>query len=844
MGKSTFVARVRSRCRLSASAKIIIMALITGAGTTAASPAWAVQTEEQVGDGASEQVSTAQSGSDLGAIIVTARRVEENAQRVPVTITAYSGDQLQSKAIADVTTFTRAIPGVNACCAVFNTALNTFVRGINNGAPTYFADVPVSAEGFDNLFDISSAQVLKGPQGTLFGQASNAGAFVYQPRKPGEQLGGYVSVVAGDYGRRTVEGAVDIPLLDDHLLFRIAGISAHRKGYVRDIANNVDIGNEDYWIVRPSVTIKFSDRLENYTLYQHSRAQTNGFSGLITVLDDFNFNPAQSSQNGLMVFLNGGTQAAYDALRIKALLQQRALGRYKINGLSVGCQNPAGPVNVALPITNIPYPEVACPNDYFTQDRLINTTTFELSDAVTIKNIFGYSTAKSYQGPADIDGTQLVILDYRSARQTKAVPQPKRLSDELQMQGKFGIFDLTAGFFYYRQKQNTGIVFSDFDLIALGATKTQSHNESKAVYAQTTVHLDTILPGLSFTGGLRYTKDKLQQTAYSYDPNTLTLLATTGGPGTEAGDAKFDNLSYTAGIQYQVTPQTMLFLTNSRGYSAGGFQPVVGAETYAPSVLTNFEGGIKSMFDIGSVKVRANLTGFYGKFDDVQVNVFGPVTNSANGQTTFASVIRNAAKAKVRGFEGELDFIPVEGMQLGGFVGYLNNKYTRFPSFDSDGDPVDLSSTPFLFAPKWKIGLHGNYTLPLPETVGHLRLNVDFTHRSIMVNTSVPRVPTDPTNPMTGLVCSRVHSVANGYPAEVADGKKTYVDCDPPASNLDLGLTWSEFMGKEGLTLNFMVTNVTKNISTDSGANLRAQGMVSPTPAVPRMWTLRATYDF
>jgi iron complex outermembrane receptor protein len=116
-------------------------------------------------------------GLQLEEIIVNARRVDENVQRVPIAVAAFSPEKLQQQDVKDIFTLTKNIGGLNICCSPGNTSY-IFLRGIGNGTPAYFADVPVPTGGYANFFDISSAQVLKGPQGTLFGQASNAGALV------------------------------------------------------------------------------------------------------------------------------------------------------------------------------------------------------------------------------------------------------------------------------------------------------------------------------------------------------------------------------------------------------------------------------------------------------------------------------------------------------------------------------------------------------------------------------------------------------------------------------------------------------------------------------------------
>lgn len=779
-------------------------------------------------------------GSSFEEITVTARRVEESAQRVPLAITALSGSDLKKQSITEVSQFTKTIPGVSLCCSAFFNSGNIFVRGMATGAPTYFADVPVQAGGYGNFFDVASAEVLKGPQGTLFGQASNAGAFVFRPVRPTDKFEGYLSLVGGSYDRRNVEGALNIPLFEDRVLLRLSAISASRRGYVHDLSNDQNYGNEDYWIVRPSLTLKISDNLENYTMYQHSSAKTNGFSDSVFVLDDFNFNANQVSQNGLLVALNGGTQAAYEALRVQALLEQRARGPYVVNGLSVGCQGIAPQSLGPNQVTSLRYSNQFCGNDSFVEDRVVNQTTLRIGENWTIKNIFGYSYSRQRQGEADYDGSPLILVQVRNPYQVDPVPGPKQYSNEFQVLGTVGPVDVTAGAFYVKAKTDTGIVLGGFDIFP-NASRTLSSRESKAIYGQANIHLDSLVEGLSASVGLRYTKDRNSQSGYNYDYATLQQA----GDPLVLPNQSYHNVSYTLGLQYQVTPQTMLFVTNSRGYNAGGYNNAAGLETYLPSELNNVEAGIKSTFDVGGMHFRVNASGYYGWLSDAQVFAYVLVTNPITHEQTTVGTTRNAASALIRGLEGEFSVIPFSGFELSGNVAYQANKYTKYSSIDPvTQKPLDLSDTKFLFSPKWKVSLHASYRLPLSSSIGSISLLGDMSFRTKMVNSTVPLRPTDPTNPMTGLVCTRQATVANGYPQALADGRTMYVDCNQGFTNVDLGVQWSQVMGNEHLGLALQVTNVTKNVLSDSRANLRDFGYVAPAPALPRMWTIRGTYTF
>ncbi len=258
---------------------------------------------------------------------MNARRVSESLERVPLAITAFTPTDLARQDLRSLEQLTTALPGIEACCGT--TSQLIYVRGILNGAPAYFAEAPVPINGYDTYFDVTNITVLKGPQGTLFGQASNGGAFLFEPTKPGDHFGGWFEASGGTYSRREISGAIDLPFFDGRVKTRIAAESFYRDGYIKDLSNGLKYGDQNYYILRPSMTIAITDTLENYTLYQYSHSQDNG-NPYAEVPYDYNFQPtAQLPILGTQATVNGGNRASFDALRAALLAQQAALGHYQ-----------------------------------------------------------------------------------------------------------------------------------------------------------------------------------------------------------------------------------------------------------------------------------------------------------------------------------------------------------------------------------------------------------------------------------------------------------------------------------------------------------------------------------
>jgi iron complex outermembrane receptor protein len=776
--------------------------------------------------------------------------------------------------VKDIFTLTKNIGGVNICCSPGNTSF-IFVRGITNGTPTYFNDVPTDSGGFANFFDVSSVQILKGPQGTLFGQASNAGAMVYQPKRPGEVFGGFVNVTAGNYGRRSIEGAVDVPVVEDKVLFRVAAQSYYRDGYVEDVRTQRFLGDQNYYIIRPSLVLRPTEDIENYTVFQLTKQKG---MPVPFVLSDIN----QTDKLGLS--LNGGalandirntqrlgnlgatgTAAQWNNLRDQLLARQIALGPYKVDGYSTGC---AGDIDTGLgvtpgvgafgegrgAITNLDYARGACQYSWSRNIFFSNTTTWNFADNLSLKNIFGYRNSHSFSQPGDTDGTSLVFNDGGSSRNRTVNKGTPVWSDELQLQGTklFDFLDFTVGTFHLGQQNNPVLTHT----YSLGLSNTASINKnslkSRGVYGQSNIdigHFSEALTGLSFTAGYRHTWDTVKQTVYAVNATTLAQTAVIPNQG------KFSAGVYTFQLQYQWTPDIMFYFNNSKGYSGGGLQDVLGKQNFSPDVLTNYEGGIKGTFDIGGVLIRTATSYYYGDYENIKVSVT-QLANRASAPTAPPSLIvvtENAAEGYITGLDSDLTVVPTDWLEIGGNVAYTKTKYTTWNNNVNIGTtaapillPVSYASTPFSFTPKWKWSLRGTVRLPVDQAVvGDMSITANFTRTGKMYNVAKPFTPAVAGNPNTGIVKQRCRTAANGYGPLSADGVCVPIDENPAYSNLDLNFDWRDVLGNEGLNAGVFVTNVTKNTQNDGGCYCDvALGITSPVPQVPRMFGVKVGYSF
>lgn len=800
----------------------------------------------------------AEDAGPLGEILVTARRVTESASKVPIAISAVSADQLSKQMIYDSRSLMLQVPGLQQATRIpgnpVPTAL-TRIRGVT-GIANYFNEAPYGAAAWSfyaPFFDVQGVEVLKGPQGTLFGQASNAGAIVIRPVRPGTEFGGYARVSVGNYNQRSVEGALDIPVIADKVFLRVSAKTEARDGWARDIYTGTKNGKVDYDIERATLVIKPSDTFENETMFQMEHVRDLGQT--VWIPNDYDFQAqnstpaqrlalsAQAIRNGYIApagTVNAFTQAngvtgdiaAWNSVRTQVLARQEQIGRYQIQGWSQGCPatafGPGTASTVPGPNTNLDtVPQQPCGfgiGGYARNYAVINKTTLNLTTDLALKNIFSRTWGGNNVAAQDLDATKLIMQDSDNAGAGLWQNYPTTVSDELQLSGKAfgGALDFVTGVFYFESKQDIQ-PNGTYALNRLpGANSVITNNAQKqstwAGYAQGNVHFTD---RLTFTGGLRYTSDYAYLANYLFNRTTgaydlQRVLAT--DPAPRANTARWKALSYTASVQYQLAPRSMIYLTNAKGFSSGGLQNVTGLEKFDPDSLNNIELGLKSTFRLGSDwQVRTDLAGFYGFYNNVKVTTgfYTPIPNTNPPATQIVIATTNGATARNWGFDADISAAFRNLFTIRGFVTHAKSKYTKF-SGPVQQNPalgiVDLKDSPFPNSPPWKFGVTGSFNVPTSESFGDLSVTAQYTYTSeYWVTYGKPQTPYVAGDPDTAAICKAPRTVANGYPAAIADGKMAYKDCAPALDNVNLTVTWDNVLANKGLTAQVTVTNLLKN---------------------------------
>jgi len=624
----------------------------------------------------------------LSEVTVSARRRSESLQSVPISISAFDQTALDEHRIAQIDDLQHFVPSLRQFYGAMNRNSDQLQIRSLPGVLTYFAEAPAPAIGPGRFFDLQNVQVLKGPQGTLFGGTSTGGAILVEPRRPTDRFEGHVRIGAGNYSLREVEGVLNLPVVADKLLVRFAVAGQQRDGFTRDVGPlfpGKDYDDRDHLAWRAGVTFRPSERFENYLVFDSYSRDTNGPG--IKMID---YNPS-----GPAVFVYG------DALRDAVALQQSI-----------------GPRHTALSTDQ---------RERAKEWGITDIAELRISDSLKLRNIASYRRSRLLDR-YEFEGSTLPILD----RTTEGWASSTRtMSEELQLQGQSfgGALTWTTGVYWEETKPRDDAKSVQITFGAPPATNASvSSSEQRAVFAQGTYDLGTwssSLEGLSFTAGLRKSWDEDTSTRNQYNADGTC----TSNPGFTYPDcevslsAKNDTVTWTVGLDYRVAPSVLTYVSARRGYRPGSFNffaPLPSLSRVGPEYVRDIELGLKSDWRAGSVVGRTNVDVYYAKYKDIQraVGFYDPETNLQG------SLTMNAAAATALGAEVETTLV-FPAVELSLIYAYADAEYDEFISQTPSG-PVDLSGTPFPSSPKHKVSANVRYHLPIDSSWGELSVAATY----------------------------------------------------------------------------------------------------------------------
>ncbi len=679
-------------------------------------------------------------------IVVTARRRAENISKVPIAITAIRGEDIAKRAIYNENDLQSAVPGLVIRSNGGIHAFNYVIRGqsvdtFTNSPPSvlpYVNDVQIVTHSASTFYDMAGIQVLKGPQGTLFGRNATGGAVQYTTAKAGDEFGGYVQGRYGNYQSRHLEGAINTPL-GENLAFRLAGSYTGGGGFVKDFYTGEQYGDLDQKSVRATLSFD-SGAFKNTTVAQYTDEDGTNTPYLL-----WSTNRCGSSAQGLVdnasCSLNAATNpvfAAYLAAHPQvfqggldaAIALQRSLGPWK---------------------SLASYPPSHAAESYYA----INTSTYELSSDLTLKNIFGYNKSKAQDG-YDYDGGPYHFFENQGnldAVGRNAIPTAKvtansdfrvatrQISNEFQIQGKGfdNRLDFVAGVYYLDQKfrVESNLDSGNFQPIAQPFSFTytaKTKTTSLAGFAQGSYK---ITDQLSFTGGFRYTHDK---TKIVQLPGSLWLQF---APANIPEKQKTSKPSWTVSLDYKVTPELLVYAATRGSFRSGGYNYSVfpanvtaaaGGNRFLPETTQDVELGMKYSGDSLGMPITANFDVYTQWVKNIQRSAYILTPAGVSLLTV------NVPKARIRGVEGDFTLRPNEWLQFGASGNYTQAIYTS-NAVNVLGNTVLYG--PFADVPKFSGTLFGEVGTPLGGDAGALRLRTDIYGQTSMhfSNTSATSNP-------------------------------------------------------------------------------------------------------
>ncbi len=705
----------------------------------------------------------------LEEVVVTARRRSEMASDVPLAITAITTEKLEEQGITEVTDLGRNVPGLNISSAGASTSAPLIsLRGqrpseilltLDPAVPLYFADVVLTPTYGTNLsmYDLADVQVLKGPQGTLFGRNSTGGSILMTPKGPTKELEGYVKGTLGNYNLYRAEGAISLPV-NDVLGFRLAGQKTERDGYQSNVANNSAACSDCLWDENSSgvrfITDIDSGDFRNLTTLSYDQDHSTTRSGIPVA-----FNPQAQVGALINAVWNGGLAAAGGPSQ--PLLDQ-ALAR----------QANRSPFDVEA--TFIPKQTV---RNVFAA----NTTEFDLTDSYTIKNIFGYRKL-AYAEQQDIDGTALPILgsittDTPTVPDDVSLPSARKIeseqfSNELQLIGLSfdDKLEWIAGLYWSKLEGSenylTTLVGANpnwptsappIPQVAVpwlaaqnGMYRSSSEgsvlNESYAVFGEGVYDIND---EFSVTVGLRQTWDKREMTLHSRGtsspalPPQCSLTGDNGSPLPNSACSRtvnetFDSPTGRVALNYSPSHAHLLYGSISTGYRTGGFNlrgtNNATLESFDPEKVVTYEVGHKADWDIailGNVRTAAAL--YWQDYNDIQK------TQGAIIDGTFQTTTINAAKAVIRGVEFDVTAAPTDHLLFSLSYSYVDAYYKEWNRPLSTTVNLDNKHSPFVYIPESSVNASARYSLPLDPAIGEISLLASVYWQSTMDTHAEPQ---------------------------------------------------------------------------------------------------------
>ena len=718
----------------------------------------------------------------LPEIIVTARRQEEDIQKVPVTVTAISPVELKQEAITDVYDLTNAAPSLSVNTSI-NSMLPTYsIRGLSTGVATYFAEAPTpdGAVASAPFMDDGQIQVLNGPQGTLFGRSSAAGAILVTPTHPDlDNWGGSLDGILGDYGRLQGTAVLNAPIIPGELALRVAVNANHVNGYTNLIGTSQYLDEVNNQQARIGLEFR-KGGFDNYLVASYVSVDQSATGSVMTAAT---VNPPQLDGLYLLPSILG---AATGPIVYGAVCSAAVADGFASNVGTCETQRTALLAAIApameseLARTSAGGSAVRSEPALFdgspdfereSHAWVVDVAQYDFGDVgpvkLNVKNIFsldsitdnsgGFPTdsigGRALLGAAFTTGPLFSVLgsdNYIGTKLIDPLPPPvDTYTNDFQIHANVdkGLLTSVLGVYYsdevvpvdrtgvanlYQFLSGTTNVDMGYD--AATGFSAGGYAREVAVYTQETLDLSRWVHGFSLSAGYRFSwDDQLFNTfaaVANYDlPGFVPGTPGTLVPGAESGTGESSSgYNYTVEGAEQITPDWMVYGAVNRAYVPGGVNLLGQTASSLPNYTASYAPEYVLEEELGT-KFNVNLGGFHSQLGaDIYNNSFTNIIETLIGALDGAAVeySENVAAAYLRGFEIYGTVVPAPAWEVRFSYNYNEARYTKWVGADPAGvatTNINLANNPFPNMPNQQAHITLVYHAPIPPKLGHLSLS-------------------------------------------------------------------------------------------------------------------------
>ncbi|MEP6594628.1 MAG: TonB-dependent receptor [Ginsengibacter sp.] len=605
------------------------------------------------------QISLEQTSYRLDQVVVTAQKREELLQKVPVSITSLSEKNITDYRLWNSKDITGIVPNLYSSdpgdkrnvtsirgitTTSYDPAVATYIDGVNQfGLDTYISP----------LFDVARIEILRGPQGTLYGRNAMGGVINIITKQPTNKTSGFAELSLGNYGQQRYSAGMKTPLVKDKLFFGAAALYDGLDGYYTNEFNNSKYDKQHSIIGNYFLKFLANQKWVVTLNVKHNNNRNHGPFPLVFGIDNAFAMPYKLSQNALTKIIdnifNTSLSVNYAASAFNFESQTAWQSNYRY-------------YNTPIDADFSPIDGVTIINNYGSDFNTVKVLTQEIK----------FSSPAADRSPLKwTTGTYLFL-------QNNPGKQATRFGDDALLVGAPDV---------------------DFSLI----NTTKAKGKGIAVYGQATY---SIIKKLEITGGLRYdyeNKDQKIFGEYQKDGDAPFPYRTD-----TSASAHFTAFTPKLSVAYNLSDNHLLFATYSKGYRAGGLTPLASDPSqpalyaFKPEYSNNFEAGIKNIFLADQLML--NFTAFYTTITNAQV----PTLILPDAVT----ITKNTGKLTSKGVEAEVNAAPVKGLQINYSAGYTDAKYKKL-KLSQNGEEADLKGKRQIFTPDFTSMLAAQYSFPL-----------------------------------------------------------------------------------------------------------------------------------